>query len=266
MAFGLAARRGACLASASASAAPAARLAARGSTVGALAPPALLRHQLRPAAAALSTVAATGRRGLSAAPEMMVGAEPAPSAKQLQFAYDLSQNHNTPMPDEAKSSSILCSAFIEQVLDDNPSPPTEKQLAFLSKLCAERGTEPPPEVLGDRRKASTLIDELLGNEPKDGGADMNADAGASATDPSPKQIILAARLARDKGEGIPADALASKAAMSTFLERLGAKASTMAASSGGGGWQPEGAPPAPSAPYPPPLDQRDENNRGRYPY
>ena len=217
----------------------------------------------------LSTCGRTpaGCRLLSTAPQNLVGADPAPSPKALQFAHDLAEQYNVPLSEEAKSSAASCSAFIDRVLDANPTPPSEKQLAFVTKLCTERGQEVPTEVLNDRRKCSKLIDELLGN------ATAGEDGAAGANAPSDKQILYAARLARDKGEGLPADTLASKTAMPALIDRLSAEANGEpqggAGASPGGvesmGWQP-GIPGTPVAPYPPPLDQRDQDNKGRYPY
>ena len=76
-------------------------------------------------------------------------------------------------------------------------------------------------------------------------------------------------VARQKGVGLSAEVLASRQAMSAFIESNGGGASRMpggssASPSGEGaaaGWEPP-----PSAPYPPPLEQRDDSNRGRYPY
>lgn len=200
-----------------------------------------------------------GHRRLSTAPQNLVGADPAPSPKALQFAHDLAEQHNVPMPEDAKSSAVLCSAFIDKVLDANPTAPTEKQVAFVTKLCAERAQEVPAEALADRRKCSKLIDELLGNTPE--GND-------SMTEPSDKQILYAARLAREKGMGLSADALASKTAMSALIDQLSAAPQGVPGEGPvpGGvesmGWQPA----TPIAPYPPPLEQRDQENKGRYPY
>eukprot|EP01046_Picozoa_sp_COSAG06_P018018 COSAG06_NODE_1240_length_10123_cov_19.440343_4_plen_276_part_00 len=228
---------------------------------------------LRSSPAAASLSGAASRRWLSTAPEKLVGAEPAPTPKQLQFAHDLAGQHNTPMPEEAKSSAIVCSAFIESVLESNPNPPTDKQLAFLTRLCAERGQEVPPEALADRRKCSAVLDELLGNTPEGG-----AEGAASSTEPSDKQILYAARLARGKGMGISADALASKTAMSALIEQLsGAAGGAAGGGGGGGGYSAPSAPSGvdqmgwqPTAPhtsaFPPPLEQRDQENKGRYPY
>lgn len=209
-------------------------------------------------AACCRTLTTYGRL-LSSAPQNLVGADPSPSPKQLQFAHNLSEQHNVPMPDEAKSSAVLCSAFIDKVLEQNPTPPSEKQLAFVTKLCAERGQEVPTEVLVDRRKCSALIDELLGSASV---GDENE------TSPSDKQILYAARLAREKGVGLSAEALSSKTAMSQLIDQLSAASQGLGggtASLGGVesmGWQPA----APATPYPPPLEQRDDDNKGRYPY
>ena len=212
-------------------------------------------HQLRSASRAACCRALAGHtRQLSTIPHL-VGADPAPSAKALQFAHNLAEQYNVLMPEEAKSSAVLCSAFIDEVLDANPNPPTEKQLAYATKLCAERGQELPPEARADRRKCSKLIDELLGNAPAGG------DGAASSTDPSDKQILFAARLAREKGMGLSAEALASKTAMSALIDELSAAPGGAASM----GWQPA-APASPVAPYPPPLEQRDQENKGRYPY
>jgi len=203
-------------------------------------------------------------RLLSTAPQNLVSADPAPSPKALQFAHDLAEQYGVPMPEDAKSSAVLCSAFIDQTLDAHPSSPTEKQVAFVTKLCAERGQEVPAEALVDRRKCSKVIDELLGNTT------AGDDGAASGTEPSDKQILYAARLAREKGVGLPADALASKTAMSTLIDQLNAAPQEYAGGAPAAGsvesmgWQPN--PPTPVAPYPPPLEQRDQENKGRYPY
>ncbi len=214
----------------------------------------------------LSTCGRTlaGCRLLSTAPQNLVGADPAPSPKALQFAHNLAEQYSVPMPEDAKSSAVICSAFIDQTLDANPTAPTEKQVAFVTKLCAERGQEVPAEALVDRRKCSKVIDELLGN------AAAGDDGAASGTEPSDKQILFAARLAREKGVGLSADALTSKTAMSALIDQLNAAPQSFAggAPAVGGvesmGWQP--TPPTPVAPYPPPLEQRDQENKGRYPY
>ncbi len=204
-------------------------------------------------------------RLLSTAPVNLVGADPAPSPKALQFAHDLAEQYSVTLPEEAKSSAALCSAFIDQTLDANPSPPTEKQVAFVTKLCAERGQEVPAEALVDRRKCSKTIDELLGNAPEG-----NESAASGTDEPSDKQILYAARLAREKGVGLSANAIASKTAMSALIDELSAAPQGFAggAPAAGGvesmGWQPSS--PTPVAPYPPPLEQRDQENKGRYPY
>ena len=203
-------------------------------------------------------------RLLSTEAQNLVGADPAPSPKALQFAHDLAEQYSVTLPEEAKSSAVLCSAFIDQTLDANPSPPTEKQVAFVTKLCAEKGQQVPAEALVDRRKCSKAIDELLGNAPE------GDDSAAGRTEPSDKQILYAARLAREKGMGLSADAIASKTAMSALIDELSAAPQGFAggAPAVGGvesmGWQPSS--PTPVAPYPPPLEQRDQENKGRYPY
>ncbi len=224
---------------------------------------------VRPAALAARTPQLLAGRQLAGARRLsmampentLVGADRPPSPKQLDYAARLAAQHSQDLPEEAKQSSITCSAFIDRMLEEFPNPPTDKQIAFATRLCAEKGVPMRQEAMTDKRKISEFIDELMGNAP--GGGE------SAAGEPTSKQLIFAASLARERRLGLSAEVLASRQAMSAFIESNGGGASRMpggssASPSGEGaaaGWEPP-----PSAPYPPPLEQRDDSNRGRYPY
>lgn len=132
------------------------------------------------------------------------------------------------------------SAYLSEVLDAHPQPATSKQLDFARKLAEEQGTEIPPGMENDRRKLSELIETLLN---KGGGS---GDVGSLVSDahPTDKQLLFAARLARERGADIPHQTLVTKAGMSKFIEELQAQSDPMAG---------DGMPMSPTAPLPPPL-------------
>jgi hypothetical protein len=134
-----------------------------------------------------------------------------PSAKQLKYARDLAAENGTVVPPEVDSSSMTISAFIDSLLDSNPRPPSIKQIDFVNSLAEERGLVVPAEALRDYRVASRFIDECLGNA---------SESPSEVSEPTLKQLGLAARLARDCNEGIPAEALLSKSSMSAFIDSL----------------------------------------------
>jgi nucleotide-binding universal stress UspA family protein len=206
-------------------------------------------------------------RCFSDAPNM-ISVERPPSEKQLNYAQALSERHGVPIPDDTLTSAFAMSAYLSEVLDAHPQPATSKQLDFARKLAEEQGTEIPPGMENDRRKLSELIETLLN---KGGGSgDVGSlvcerpfhcalllpCADATTTDntaltvaladahPTDKQLLFAARLARERGADIPHQTLVTKAGMSKFIEELQAQSDPMAG---------DGMPMSPTAPLPPPL-------------
>lgn len=176
-----------------------------------------------------------------------------PSEKQLKFAQSLSAEHATPLPAGALTCSMQCSTFIDGVLDSNPTKPSEKQLTFATKLAEENNVPVPEKALIDRRAMSAFIDEMLGSKPGGGGGDggtsmnggfMSAENG-TGSEPSPKQLGLAAILAREMAVGIPASALVDKRGMSSFIDELMEKRGPSSGSSGGMGEFTDGSPARP---------------------
>eukprot|EP01051_Picozoa_sp_SAG22_P014318 SAG22_NODE_1718_length_3741_cov_6.422021_3_plen_227_part_00 len=184
---------------------------------------------------ALSHCGAARRRPFSDQPGPMLSGR-LPTEKQLQFARDLSTQHSVAMPDGAIACAVQCSAFIDSVLDSNPSKPSEKQMAFARKLAEEKATALPDEAYVDRRATSRFIDEMMGNvSGGSGGGGMGSDGGyspdATGNEPTPKQLGLIASLCRDLQLGVPAHALMDKKGMSSYIDELMA----MKGSAGGTG-------------------------------
>ena len=158
--------------------------------------------------------------------------------------------------DEARGSAALISAFIDQQLEANPEPATQKQIDFARNLAEEKGIALDPGFERDKRKLSAKIDEMLGNND-------DAPHSDSVTWPTGPQLLAAAAIARENRIGLPAEAVATRQGCSAFIEQNGRGAGTA--------FVPPQSPspafePPPVSPMPPPLENRDHQNHGRYPY
>jgi len=135
------------------------------------------------------------------------------------------------------------------------TPPTEKQIEFVQKIAAERGLTVPKEVMNSANSLSEFIDETLqlntyGSTPTTStnkiknsdtlAASLNHDENQSYNNfdnnnnnfsndgnddyasepPTEKQMKFAERLAKERGEIIPKEALISKTSMTSYIDEL----------------------------------------------
>lgn len=93
-----------------------------------------------------------------------------PSEKQMAFAERISGAAGIPIPEDAKASAKLLSAWIDANMKKAPSPaPSEKQLAFARKLADENGIDLPDDVETSMKACSAFIDKMMSGGSKKGG-------------------------------------------------------------------------------------------------
>ena len=146
-----------------------------------------------------------------------------PSEKQVRYAQRLAQQLAKSLPQDALHDSEACSKFIDECLSE--APPSEKQVQFAQTIARDAGIELPAFVTTSSKACSEYINanqHLLSGRPRSydggsGGMGMGMGMGMGNA-PTEKQILFAARLARDRNLGLSAEVLADKAAMSGFID------------------------------------------------
>lgn len=140
-----------------------------------------------------------------------------PSEKQVQYAQRLAQQTATELPQEALMDSDACSRFIDDAL--SRTPPSAKQVEYANTIARQLNMDMPPGVTASAKACSEFIDAnqgLMGGMGGGGGG-RNLQAGPGQA-PSEKQILFAARLARERQLGLSAEALSDRLAMSQFID------------------------------------------------
>lgn len=140
-----------------------------------------------------------------------------PSEKQLMYAQRLAQQLSLELPQEAQSDMSACSNFIDDAL--SRAKPTDRQIEFAKIIAASLQQPLPDHVLESSKAISLYIEsnKMLVPQGAGGGA-MSGGMGSSGSgEPTEKQILFAARLARQLNVGLSAEVLQSKGAMSQFL-------------------------------------------------
>jgi len=134
-----------------------------------------------------------------------------PSQKQLDYAEKLAQRAGITIPDDVRTHRSACTSFIDDAL--SMIPPSAAQERFATSLAEARGVPLPGDVL----RSAKAVSEYINRNPLASGYSPTNDS----TLPTTKQLLFAAQLARKAGMGLSHDALASKKAMSKFIdERL----------------------------------------------
>ena len=97
--------------------------------------------------------------------------------------------------------------------DAESRPPTSAMKRFVDSIAREKGVKPPP---GYATSGSICRAFLNQHAPKKADTEI---PGASGSKPaSPAQILLAEKLAQEKGIVIPDEAKATSAALSTWID------------------------------------------------
>jgi len=149
----------------------------------------------------------------------------APSPKQLAYAQSLALQVSEPITEDVTTDKDACSRFIEMCL--TKAPPTPKQESFARRIADQLNMELPDDVLTSRSSCSQFIDENLYKLPK--GTDANV---MESREPTPKQIMFAARLAREKGTGLSFEVLSNMGECSKFIDEMLKPGATADASAG----------------------------------
>jgi DNA topoisomerase-3 len=85
-----------------------------------------------------------------------------PSEKQLAFANRLAEQIGVSIPEEAKTSSKVLSAWIDKAAQKAPPrPPSAKQMVFARKLAEENNVDLPEQVEKDIKACSAFIDKMM---------------------------------------------------------------------------------------------------------
>ena len=119
-----------------------------------------------------------------------------PSEKQVRYAQRLAQQLAIPLPQDALIDFDACRSFIDDALTRTPA--STKQIEFAEYIARTTGIELPPSATASSKAISEFIEanrKLLPNEP--GAYSPGQGAGMSSAPPTDKQILFAARLARE---------------------------------------------------------------------
>lgn len=140
----------------------------------------------------------------------------APSDKQVRYAQLLAQRAALELPPEALVNGEECSAFIDKALQ--MTPPSERQIEFARSIARAANLELPEHALVSSKSVSAYIEA---NQHLSSGISMPGYTGGSSSsrEPTEKQILFAATLARRLNVGLTAEVLQSRQAMSTFLDQ-----------------------------------------------
>lgn len=87
-----------------------------------------------------------------------------PSEKQLEFAKSISYIRGVDMPEEAKTSGVKCSEFIDT--NKTESMPSLKMFKLAEKLSSEGGVDLPSETRESYQACKDFIDDRISKNPR----------------------------------------------------------------------------------------------------
>ena len=152
---------------------------------------------------------------------------------QVQFAQRLSQQLGIDLPAESLTDQTRCSSFIDEALDKVP--PSNRQLEFARSISQNANIELPEHATRSSRTISAYIEANQHLAPAPAGGGMGGGMG-DKREPTSKQIVYAASLARQLSIGLEAEVLADRFAISQFIDEAQARVRQGGGGFSGGGF------------------------------